>query len=130
VSEQQGNRQIGIRVIVCGGRNYRDRETAFATLDRISSEMGGIIEVSHGGAAGADQLANEWCKERGVACRVFPADRKQYGKAAGPRRNQTMLDHCLLVHGLDLVIAFPGGKGTNDMLRRASALHVSVWQVA
>ena len=38
----------------------------------------------------------------------------KYGKAAGPMRNQEMLDS-----GIDLVVAFPGGRGTADMLDKA-----------
>jgi hypothetical protein len=38
------------------------------------------------------------------------ADRKRYGNAAGPIRNQQMLDW-----GPDLVVAFAGGTGTAGM---------------
>jgi hypothetical protein len=48
-------------------------------------------------------------------------DWKRHGPAAGPMRNQRMLDW-----GPDLVVAFAGGKGTADMVRRARAAGVDV----
>src|SRR5262249_16770583 len=39
----------------------------------------------------------------------------ELGKKAGPLRNQRMLDE----GKPDLVVAFPGGGGTKDMVRRA-----------
>lgn len=50
---------------------------------------------------------------------VFPAHWEQEGRAAGPRRNNRTL-------GPDLVVAFPGGKGTADMVARARAKGVRV----
>lgn len=52
---------------------------------------------------------------------VFPRSATN-GKAAGPIRNQRMLDE----GKPDLVVAFPGGRGTADMVRRAKAAGVPV----
>ena len=52
----------------------------------------------------------------------MPADWTKHGKAAGPIRNQKMLDECP-----DLVVAFPGGKGTADMVRRAMKAGIDCW---
>lgn len=57
-----------------------------------------------------------------VPVRVFKADWDKHGKAAGPIRNQQMLDE----GKPDLVLAFAGGKGTDDMCRRARAAGVEV----
>ena len=46
------------------------------------------------------------------------ADWAKYGPVAGPIRNQDMLD----LHRPKMVIAFPGGKGTADMVKRAKKL--------
>jgi hypothetical protein len=56
---------------------------------------------------------------------AFPADWKRHGKSAGPLRNQEMLDAAP-----DLVIAFPGGRGTADMVRRAKSVNVKVIEIA
>jgi hypothetical protein len=67
-------------------------------------------------------MAGEWADVFGVPFRIFPANWKKHGRAAGPMRNQQMLDE----GKPDLVIAFPGGSGTADMVRRAKAAGVPV----
>lgn len=110
-----------MRVIVCGGRNYNDVREVDAALDPLLARHGkdGLTIVT-GGASGADSLAYMWACEHGVRFERFPADWRQ-GKKAGPIRNQQMLDA-----GADLVVAFPGGSGTADMVRRAIRDLVSV----
>jgi hypothetical protein len=53
---------------------------------------------------------------------VYVAQWKKHGRAAGPIRNQRMLDK----GKPDLVVAFPGGRGTADMIRRAERAGVPV----
>jgi YspA, cpYpsA-related SLOG family len=78
-----------------------------------------------GGARGADTLADEWAKAQGIACQIFMADWEGLGRKAGPIRNQRMLDE----GKPDLVIAFPGGRGTADMVRRAREAGVETIEV-
>jgi hypothetical protein len=75
-------------VLVCGSREWTDRATIRMWLSKLPSET----EIVHGGARGADALAGDVAAELGLAVRAYPADWKTYGKAAGPIRNQTMLD--------------------------------------
>lgn len=110
-----------LTLIVCGGRNYADRSRLFRVLDRVHHERG-ISRIVNGGASGADALARQWAKSRGVECVTFPAD-WSLGRRAGPERNQRMLDA-----GADGVVAFPGGRGTADMVRRAIAAGVPAWE--
>jgi len=115
----------GLRVIVCGGRDYSDWDTGFAVLDQIHAETP-IEFVFHGNARGADSIASAWAASvdrKGVRNCPCPAQWAKYGKAAGPKRNQAMLGN-----HIDLVIAFPGGAGTADMVRRATAAGVPVRQ--
>lgn len=102
------------RVLVCGGRTYHDRARLFAVLD-AAHEANPIAVLIHGAAQGADELANDWAHERGVPCDYFCADWKAHGKNAGPIRNRMMIDH----GKPDIVVAFPGGRGTADMVRQA-----------
>lgn len=113
-----------IKVLVCGGRDYADREKVYACLDRAHKKSD-IAMLIHGGADGADKLAGEWAKDRDVWVQVVEAEWKKYGPAAGPRRNQEMLD----IFAPDGVVAFPGGKGTADMVARAKRAGVPVWQI-
>ena len=113
-----------MRVLVCGGREFNDYGKVSDTLCAIHQETG-ISCVIHGGARGADHLASEWAKIYCVGERVEFADWDQHGKAAGPIRNQRMLD----VYLPNLVVAFPGGRGTDDMVRRAEKAGVKVMRV-
>lgn len=101
-------------VLVCGGRDYADADYVNGLLDNIHRRKR-IDVLIHGGAPGADTMAHEWAVSRAVARMVFPADWKAHGRAAGPIRNQQMIDEGMP----DLVVAFPGGRGTRDMARRA-----------
>ena len=47
------------RVLVCGGRNYDDRATVFATLSTLHEHYH-ELHIIQGGAQGADALAREW----------------------------------------------------------------------
>ncbi|EHL99357.1 hypothetical protein HMPREF9946_03119 [Acetobacteraceae bacterium AT-5844] len=111
-----------MRFIVCGGRDYRDRKAVFAALDLLN-ERKGIDFLIQGGATGADMFAWEWADERGVRCGSYPADWEAHGKKAGPIRNQKMLDE----GRADGLIAFPGGRGTADMVARAEKAGLKVW---
>lgn len=113
-----------MRVIVCGGRDY-DKADVWNWLEHHArAELGAeITMIIHGGASGADQGAFEWAvSEDGCSSRCFPADWRKHGKAAGPIRNQRMIDEAKP----DAVIAFPGGRGTADMVRRAEAAGIRV----
>src|SRR5690606_30354012 len=63
-------------------------------------------------------------RELGWHVVAYPADWRRHGRAAGPIRNQEMADA-----GADLCIAFPGGRGTADMVRRARAAGIPVRSV-
>jgi hypothetical protein len=110
-----------MKVLVCGGRDFAD----FAML---SEEMTGLLverdvdAIIHGGARGADSMAGEFANAIGIEEIVFPDDWKKYGRRAGPIRNQQMLDE----GKPDLVGAFPGGRGTADMVERARAAGIEV----
>lgn len=108
-------------VLVCGGRDYDDRERLFDILD-VAHAANPIKLLVHGGASGADDLAGQWARHRGVHWKAYPAYWQSEGKAAGPKRNQRMLDDA----EPHLVIAFPGGKGTADMIQRANKAQVPV----
>lgn len=108
-----------MKVIVCGGRDFRDR----ALLNLILNSMD-ITTVIHGAARGADQMAGSWAEAKGIPTVVMPAEWGKYGRSAGPVRNMEMLK-C----GPDLVVAFPGGKGTAHMVNAAKKAGVPVREV-
>lgn len=111
-----------MRALVCGGRDYDDIVTLAREMDRIHADTP-IICLIEGGALGADRLARRWAyMVGGIAVETYPADWDAHGKAAGPIRNQQMIDE----GKPDVVLAFPGGRGTADMIRRAEAAGIRV----
>lgn len=120
------------RIIVCGGRDYTDKQRVYDILN---------IEVNHGdtiiqgGATGVDDFAKRWAK----ACLrdlhwalvdidgmlEFPADWKTHGRAAGAIRNRQMLKEGRATR----VIAFPGGPGTRLMVNIARSAGVETTMV-
>jgi hypothetical protein len=124
-------------ILVCGGRKFNDWSLFSSTLDKICLDKGWITEpdeygnwlpnvtIVHGGAKGADTLATDWAVINWCYLTVYPADWKTHGKAAGPVRNQKMLEQ----EKIDLVVAFPGGRGTADMVRRAKQAGIEVIEI-
>lgn len=110
-----------LKVIVSGGRDFSDVDFVFEYLDKFYEEKNGNIELILGGASGVDSFAEQWAKERGVLYDVFHANWRVYGKKAGPIRNEQMLNE-----NPDLVIIFPGGKGTKNMKDIATRKNVPV----
>lgn len=88
--------------------------------DRVPSD----ITIIHGCANGADTLAGKYAEQKGLTLVAKPANWKKHGKAAGFIRNTEMLKE-----GPDLVIAFPGGKGTRMMIDIATKAGVDVWKI-
>lgn len=103
-----------IRVLVCGGRDFDDELLVLTVLLTLHNDHG-IFCVIHGAARGADTLAGRVARELGIEVYEYPADWNAHGRRAGPIRNEKMLRE----GKPDLVVAFPGGIGTADMVNRA-----------
>lgn len=114
-----------MRIIVTGGRDCADREAVFTALDKLNAESQ-IVRVIQGGASGADRLAAQWAIQNNIACETCPADWRTHGRAAGPIRNANMLTN----HPGATVVAFPGGRGTADMVRRAEIAGARIVRVS
>lgn len=142
-----------MRVLVCGGRNFcslvgkpsqewrdkyeRDWLVLNTVMDKFCREHDLLyhdeyqmvdsskLHIISGAAKGADTAIIDWCVVNWLPCTEYLADWKRYGKRAGPIRNQQMLDE----GKPDLVIAFPGGTGTADMIRRSKAAGLQVIEV-
>jgi hypothetical protein len=102
-----------MRVLVCGGRDFTNIAVIWRFMDRLNAETP-ITEIITGGQRGADTIANEWAKTKPIKRYISKADWTTYGRAAGPKRNARMLEW-----NPDVVIAFPGGTGTADMVAKA-----------
>lgn len=110
-----------MRLLVCGGRDFSDTEHAYKALDKLHRTHG-IDVVIEGDARGADRIAGYWARRNRVDNLKFPADWERDGRAAGPIRNAKML-----AEGKpDMVLAFPGGSGTADMMSKARAAGLAI----
>jgi hypothetical protein len=138
-----------MKVLVCGGRGFGDVPKGVTPLtpeyDRCWRKAGqerallaqtlGSLDprptlIIHGATSGADHHAAKWAKSVKIEDRPFKADWYPNGfgrldKSAGPRRNQKMIDE----GKPDLVIAFPGGRGTADMVSRARAAGIEAREI-
>ena len=117
----------GVRVLVCGDRNWTDRASLFQALAILDTTVDEVITtIIEGTASGADTMAGEWADQTGIEHLRFPAQWGKYGKAAGPIRNQQMLDE----GKPELVVYFhpdlANSRGTGDMVRRATKAGIKV----
>ena len=101
-----------MKLIICGGRDYVLDDEDRHELDLLLDEHN-ITEVVSGGCQGADQGGEEWATDRRIHLTIIRANWRTHGKAAGPIRNQQMAEYA------DAVYAFPGGRGTANMLHLA-----------
>ncbi|MGH7575194.1 MAG: DUF2493 domain-containing protein [Longimicrobiales bacterium] len=114
--------------MVCGDRNWTDREAVRARLGLLQDQPG-LSAVIHGAARGADRFAGEWAHDHDVPEAAYPADWANLGRRAGIVRNARML-----AQGKpNAVLAFhdniAASRGTKKMVDRAlrAGLPVTVW---
>lgn len=139
-----------MKLIVCGGRHYGDREGEQETLWRMLDLLvRGGDTIIEGGCDGADTLAWRWWKKSAHAIylaeywiddgygnrhQMRPPDvRAQYiqcgswsdGKHVGPYRYKRMIDES----GADLVLAAPGDDGTEGTIAYARKRGLTVLRI-
>lgn len=111
------------KVLVCGGRDYKDRDKIYHVLDAQLAKIGDKMLLINGGAPGADTIAREWAVDRKVDHLTLYAKWDRFGRAAGPIRNRRMAKK-----GPRLVLAFHEdlnrSKGTKDMVRRSRDMKI------
>jgi hypothetical protein len=108
-----------MRLLVCGGRRFWNANLVNRVLDEIHAATP-VSLVIHGLASGADTLAGAWADRNHIPVEGYRAAWKQLGKPAGAIRNAIMLRE----GKPDLVVAFPGNKGTADMIKQTLAAKV------
>lgn len=113
-----------MRLLVCGGRHYgataEERDWLYKQIALLGPDV-----IINGGAEGADEIARNYAHFYGVHCITYHAEWRRYGRAAGPMRNQRMLDE----GQPDALLAAPGSRGTADMVRRARACGLPVYEL-
>lgn len=112
-----------MKICVCGGRNY----TEYKVLSKVLNEarqIYGPFTLVHGDAKGADSMAKNWAISNNVEHQAYPAKWDVFGDSAGPIRNRQMLDA-----GFDMLIAFPGGRGTANMISITNQAGIPVLEI-
>ena len=120
-----------LMVLVTGGRCFVEEFPIHDALDRIEALCDAAprrleLAVLQGGAAGADRIAREWAWHNNIRIITERADWTRLGKAAGPLRNQRMIDK----YQPDICLAFPSdpiGPGTADTMQRCRAAAIPVF---
>jgi hypothetical protein len=153
-----GGTDSPLRVLICGGRTFGkiitdDGDIAYEksraqynfimyTLEKIAHELhqtrkehewedeyGNWLPRWHiisGAAPGVDTVAIDWAITNWCSLDEYPANWKRHGRRAGFIRNKQMLDE----GKPDLVIAFPGGNGTANMVRISKEAGVPVREIS
>ena len=118
-----------LRLLVCGSREWTDRDLLAATVHQAIAEHGagrpGVVLIE-GDARGADRMAGQLARARGWQLQVYPADWQHHGRAAGIRRNARMLRDGRPERVLAFTDDLAASRGTADMVRRARAAHLPV----
>lgn len=99
-----------MRVLITGGRYYRDEEFVHTVLSQIP-----VDEIIHANCNGADLIADLWAWSNNVKITVYKSCWKKYGVLAPVIRNEYMITDSKP----DLLIAFPGNEGTQNMIKLA-----------
>lgn len=111
-----------MKLIIAGGRDYKFTSSDFAFMD-VVFVLYGVEEVFSGGCRGADACGESWARGLNIPVRRFPAEWKKHGKAAGPIRNRAM------AQSADALVAFPGGRGTADMVEQARTYGLKIFRI-
>lgn len=101
-------------VLVCGGRNFCDSRLLFEEINSLHKKTPFTVLIE-GDAYGADKMSEVWATINDVPVVKYPAKWWLHGNSAGYKRNMEMLRD----GKPNLVVAFPGGKGTQMMMRLA-----------
>jgi hypothetical protein len=114
------------RVLICGSRDFDDAPLMEEWFKKYFAIH--WLVVVHGAARGADQIAGNMAARFDMHVDAYPADWTTHGRAAGPIRNQQMLDS-----GVGLVAAFlldgVESRGTRNTIRGAHDRGIHVIEI-
>ena len=100
-----------MKLLITGSRTFEDKKHLYDELSKIDFDL-----LISGGAAGADQLAEEYARDNDIQIEQHKPDYNKYGRGAPIVRNKEMVDLC------DLVIAFwdKKSRGTKSTIEYAA----------
>jgi hypothetical protein len=114
-----------MRLLICGDRNWTNYQLILKTL-RTIHETTPVECVIEGEQRGADLLGRQAAEELNITVLPFPANWTKYGRAAGPIRNQQMLNegrpNSVVAFHSDLM----SSKGTKSMVELSMKAGINV----
>ena len=118
------------RIIIAGSRNFNDYRRVADTLDKLGIHLINDIEIVSGNAPGVDTLGEKYAKAYGYPLKIFSANWNEYGKAAGPIRNEQMAKYAAAADR-GILIAFPTdeSRGTRNMIKLAKEYGLEVYVI-
>ena len=111
-----------MKVIVAGGRDFKDYKLLKCTLDGFQQEYGKITEVISGTAKGVDKLGEEYANENNIPIKRFIPDWEGLGKKAGHVRNRQMGDYAKEHNGMLVAFWDKHSRGTKGMIDYAAKI--------
>lgn len=111
------------RVLITGSRDWTDASAVWNALRALKEYLDEPITVVHGGAKGADTIADTMAKRLGMTVEVHRPDWDTHGKKAGFLRNSEMVES-----GADFCLAFikNNSKGATMCARLAEKANIPV----
>lgn len=123
-----------IVIAITGGRDYTPTETQLeefvVMVSNVDNDLAATFNIVHGAARGVDTTVAQWCFRftRFLITTPCPIDTTLDGtdrRYMGFNRNERMLSTYKPV----ALVAFPGGYGTEDCIRRAKRKGIKVYYV-
>lgn len=116
-------------LLIAGSRTFGDREMFNRVTEKIIDGDERFTVIVEGGAAGADTMAREYAEAHGMKYEEFKADWKKYGRAAGPKRNDEMIQYIMEKNGTALYFWDEESKGTKQCIDSAQrkGIDINVW---
>lgn len=112
------------RIAVTGGREYTGRRRTWQILDAALDRLGMSVLIVGACPTGLDRWALQWARDYDFPFELYAANWKQFGRYAGPERNGRMV-----AAEPEILLAFPGGDGTADMMRQSAAAGVRIIEI-
>lgn len=114
-----------LRVIVCGSLYYPDKALVWEHLSRLNEQRGPFALLCSEPVTGVAELARSWAKENDVPSHNAFGNPDKFGAAADRIRRT----HMIASVQPNLVIAFPGGPETTDLVTKARAAGIEVIEI-
>lgn len=120
-----------VRILITGSRDWSDKQAIVDAVMDLNNwypiDWDEVVIVHGACPTGADKIADDFAEAYDLQVERHPANWSLHGKAAGPKRNQKMVDL-----GADIVLAFPKGasKDTRNCIKAAekAGLRVKVFE--